>query len=299
MSMPVNAPSHGLRIASYLRTARIRQVRFCSRWLRRIAAIRSVFAMVRVVRRLPVVREFLIALTGYNRPFGSLSDAAAAMSNYENGGQTSIDYMNATSAAAQEARLSDYPALFHIRPLLPNIRRVFDLGGGVGSLLYCYSSHIDIPANVTWIVCELPRTREIGERIARERSERRLVFTDRFADAEGVDLFIACGSLHYFERPLSHLIAELTEKPRHVVVNRTPLVDGPAVATVQDGDTYRLACMLYNRRDLIRSFEAIGFELVDEWRTTEYSVIIPCYPDLSASTYCGMFFRLKADDRAQ
>jgi hypothetical protein len=34
----------------------------------------------------------------------------------------------------------------------------------------------------------------------------------------------------------------LRRKPRYVLINRAPLVEGPAFATVQDGVRYRLAC---------------------------------------------------------
>jgi putative methyltransferase (TIGR04325 family) len=278
-------------ISAAAKRARIAQIRFCSRWLRRIDAIPAGFRLIEKLRRLRAARRVLAAIVGYNRPFRTLANATAAIVGYESGGHANADYVSVTAEEAQRIRLSDYPALFHIRPLLPGIRRVFDLGGGIGGLFYCYSKYLDIPASLIWIVYDLPATREIGEQLARERSESKLVFTNRLADAEGVDLFVACGSLHYFERPLDDLIAGLASKPRYVIINRTPLVDGPTVATVQDGGTYRLACILHNRAEIIRRIEALGYELVDDWRTTELSVIIPCYPDLSAKTYSGLFFR--------
>jgi|EndMetStandDraft_4_1072995.scaffolds.fasta_scaffold16772_1 putative methyltransferase (TIGR04325 family) len=292
-SVTTREPLGTSRIAASLKRARIRQIQLCSRGLRLVDSVPRTFAVIKWLRRLPVVRTILAAMTGYNKPFSSLSNAEAAISGYEGGGHCSVEYLENTAAHGQRLQLSDYPALFYIRPLLPDIKTVFDLGGGVGSLFYSYSKYIAIPSDLTWTVYDLPKTLEIGDRIARERSERRLRFTDRITDGEGVDLFIGCGSLHYFEMPLPDLLTDLTRKPRYVLVNRTPLVDGPPVATAQDGGTYRLACKLHNRLDLIHRFEAIGYELVADWRTSEASVIIPCYPDLSAPNYSGMFFQLK------
>jgi len=51
-----------------------------------------------------------------------------------------------------------------------------------------------------------------------------------------------------------------------------------------------------NRDDLIRRFEAIGYEMVDGWRSTDSSLFIPCYPDRSVRSYSGMFFRLSDGD---
>ena len=37
---------------------------------------------------------------------------------------------------------------------------------------------------------------------------------------------------------------------------------------------------------------AIGYDLVDSWTVHELSVQIPCYPELSAPTYTGLYLRL-------
>jgi putative methyltransferase (TIGR04325 family) len=195
--------------------------------------------------------------------------------------------------AADKAYPSDYPALFHIQTVLPHLRSLFDFGGNVGNLFYCYSKYLELPPELIWTVYDLPKNNEIGEQLARNHGETRLRFTDQFSHADGTDLFIACGSLHYFEQPLALMIAGFLTKPRYVLINRTPLIDGPALATVQDGGTHRAACILYNRTHLIREFEAIGYELVDTWWATERSLIIPCYPDRSSHAYSGMFFRLR------
>jgi hypothetical protein len=52
-----------------------------------------------------------------------------------------------------------------------------------------------------------------------------------------------------------------------------------------------VACVLYNRAELITDFEAIGYE-VDSWKALEHFVKIIGKPESSAFPYSGFFFRL-------
>jgi len=82
-------------------------------------------------------------------------------------------------------------------------------------------------------------------------------------------------------------------KTSHILVNRTPLIDGPTKATVQDGGICRVACVLYNRGEFVTAFEAIGYEVVDSWKAWELSLQLVGKPEYSALPYSGFFFRLK------
>ena len=209
----------------------------------------------------------------------------------EGGGHSNANYVAAKIPEAERPREGDYAALFHINNYLSRIRTVFDLGGSVGNLFYCYSRYLKIPPNLIWTVCDLPDTNRLGEELASSNKEPHLRFTDRLSDASGTDLLVISGALHYFEQPLSQIIAGFANKPRYLLINRAALVEGTSVATVQDGDTYQLACILHNRGELVRGLEALGYELVDSWQIRGHSVIIPCYPDRSAPFYSGLFFR--------
>ncbi|MGH6829926.1 MAG: methyltransferase, TIGR04325 family, partial [Methylocella sp.] len=135
-----------------------------------------------------------------------------------------------------------------------------------------------------------------GAELAKKRNEPRVRFAAEWGEAEGVDLLITTAALHYFEKSLPAMISVLRRKPRYVLINRAPLVEGPAFATVQDGIRYRLACFLYNRDDLIQGFESLGYELIDSWQIAEpeHYVMVPCYPDRSVTAYSGLFLRLDA-----
>ncbi|MGJ4940743.1 TIGR04325 family methyltransferase [Bradyrhizobium sp. HKCCYLS1011] len=274
-----------------LRRFRLIQIQYCSRILRGVCGVPAGFAAVRAVRKLPLVRDIINALVGYNRPFLTLQDATAVIAGYEGGGHHNSSYLSVKIPEAEKPRPGDYAALFHLERVASEVHRVFDLGGSVGNLFYCYSKQLHFPSDLRWTVFDLPETNKIGAELARSIQEERLHFTDRLMDADGYDVFISSGSLHYFQQPLADILAPLAVKPRYVIVNRAPLVDVPSLATIQDGGSYRLACMLHNRAGLIKGMEQLGYELVDSWDIRERSVMIPCYPDLSAKAYSGLFFR--------
>lgn len=280
-------------MAATLNSLRRRQINFCSRWLKRLSASPTAFRFIKAIRDRPVARRLLAAAIGHNRPFSSLREAEASVAGRDGGGHRNPACGALHLSISQRARPSDYPALFHLAPLMHGIRSVFDFGGSVGNIFYCYRNYLTYSPELRWTVYDLPEVLERGENIAKERRENTLKFTARFHDANGADLFMAYGSAHYFDMPLAQMLAELDKKPRFVLVNRTPLTDGLPFATVQDGP-WLLPCMIYNREEFVRGFEKIGYEPVDIWPVPERSLILPGYPDRAVHVYSGMFFRLNA-----
>jgi putative methyltransferase (TIGR04325 family) len=170
------------------------------------------------------------------------------------------------------------------------MKRLFDVGGNVGNLYYYYTKHLQFHPDAEWLTMDLPAVVEVGRRIAKQRNASRLRFTIDFSDAEDSDLIIASGSLHYFSEPLPAMIGRLRRRPRHVLVNRTPMTARPDFATTQDAGPYRVACVVYNRAHFIKLFEDIGYSLVGQWEAPELSMRIPLHPEHSVKTYTGMFF---------
>jgi putative methyltransferase (TIGR04325 family) len=193
----------------------------------------------------------------------------------------------------KNAQPSDYPVLFYLGRLVAEPVTILDIGGSAGSLYYCYSRYVDLSHAKCWTVLELPFVAEFGRQLALERNECRLRFTSTL---EGVDsdILLASGSLHYFESPLPDLVRELPHKPKHVIINRTPLSDLPSVVTVQDAGKFLVACRIHRREELIGGMEALNYELVDSWRVPDHSIQIPFYPEYSVPEYSGLYFRLKS-----
>jgi putative methyltransferase (TIGR04325 family) len=82
-------------------------------------------------------------------------------------------------------------------------------------------------------------------------------------------------------------------KPAYILINRTPMTDGAPVATIQDLGIFRIACMIYNKAEVIRDLEQLDYDLVDEWKAAELSLEIPGYPEYRVPAYTGMFLRRK------
>lgn len=270
---------------------RLKQITWTTRWVRRVSRFKTGQRLLRSFQTLPVTGAIYRAAVAYNRPFASLEEAHRAVLPYANMGHehplTAAEHLK----FKKHNRTSDYAALFHITNILPEVHEVFDLGGCVGNLFYAYSEDIGGLSQVTWRVLDLPTHIEQGEALAKERGISQLKFTRDWSDAEGADLLIASGSLHYLETPLPKMLGELRKKPAYLLINRTPLTEGVPVAAIQDKVDYRVACMLYNRGELIRDLKQLGYVVVDEWRAPELSMEIPGYPEHRIGAYSGIFLR--------
>ena len=236
------------------------------------------------------MRPLYRALHGYRRPFMNLTEAQAAVASYARQGHENTRNVESHFELSAHARPSDYAAFFYFQPLISEMHTVFDLGGNAGNLFYCYREYLEWPSDLTWIVKDLPKNMEAGESVARERGVTALQFSDDWQRASTADLLIVSGSLHHMEKPLSQMIEELSKQPRFLLVNRTPLTEGKPVAAIQDAGDFRVACMLYNRLDFIRSLEALGYVMLDQWQAAELSLEVPGYPEDRIRAYTGIFF---------
>jgi putative methyltransferase (TIGR04325 family) len=271
----------------------MKQIRFTVRLLGAVEALPGGTRLMRGVATSPITMPILNAMLGYHRVFDSLPEAVAAARPYAEGGHEDPEHPKLHMSLADVPRPSDYAALFHMRGLIYHGAKIFDFGGSIGNLFYLYDRYLTLPSDSIWLVFDLPAWVELGRKVATNRGENRLRFTRKWEDAAGAELLIASASLHYFDTPLSQMVSELPEKPSHILINRTPLIDGPTKATVQDGGTHRVGCVLYNRAEFVTALEAIGYEVVDSWKAWELSLKLVGKLESSALPYSGFFFRLK------
>lgn len=272
-------------------TVRERQIALTGRLVKQIGRFAPGRSLLRVLQRSAVTARGYRALVGYRRPFASLAEAKLALHAYAALGHEGITNVRHHLELSERARPSDYAALFHLRPLVPDLGKVFDLGGNAGNLFYCYARYLPLRPDLRWTVLDLPANMAAGAEIARERGAAALHFAGDWTQASGVDLLLVCGSLHYFDKSLPEMVGELPVRPAHILINRTPLVEGAPAAAVQVASGFRLACMLYNRRDLLGGLEALGYRVVDEWKAPELSMDVPGYPEYSVPAYSGAFLR--------
>ncbi len=247
------------------------------------------------VRKWPLVRQAIDLAVGYNRVFPDLAAARKAATRYGMPGADSAEAARALNARLATTRPSDYPVLFHLSRLPLDGLRVFDLGGAMGNIFFLYHRYLAFPPSLRWTVHDLPGNMERGREFARRQGESRLQFTDDPHGASGHDVLLVSGALHYFDFTLADYIAGLTDRSKHVLINRTPLVDAPTAATVQyNPGVVMVPCRLLNRAELVAGMEKLGYRLVDSCARAELSIKLPYDPEYWVREYSGAYFR---DDR--
>lgn len=269
--------------------SRVRRNAWLTLQLAKLRPMRPLLRWARATRRGQRAAAWLL---GFRRPFPCREAAASEASRFLGSAHQVHKNLREHLGFAVSQRVSDYPIIFYLSRIECPFE-VFDLGGNVGNLFYCYRRYLPNIDRITWTVLDLPRTIQVGARLARRRGLLgRLGFTDDLATAGRADVLLASGSLHYFDQPLHEVLANLARRPAHVLVNRTPLTDAPTTHTVQDAGFGLAACTLHNRGDLIEGMQSLGYVLVDQWSIHEMSLDIPLYPELSVEFYSGMYFRM-------
>jgi putative methyltransferase (TIGR04325 family) len=234
----------------------------------------------------------LLRAVGHQRTFASMEEACAFAARILPDSHDHPENIELHLRLSERARPSDYPALFYLSRILPDVHSVLDIGGSVGNLFYCYSQYIDMPQQMKWNVYELPRTAAAGRKLAESRSESRLEFFDTFDSTFTPGLILFSGSLHYLDAPPADWVNRCRLKPTHIIINRTPLTESRSTVTVQDGGDFLVGCRLYSMAEVVSGLEAAGYKLVDTWSVPELSLLLPLDPKISVPAYRGMYFTL-------
>jgi putative methyltransferase (TIGR04325 family) len=190
----------------------------------------------------------------------------------------------------KSAMPSDYPVLFWLGKVLQPNAYVFDYGGHIGISFHCFERYLGYPPGIRWRVGDVQAIIEEGRRFAAERGATALSFTTEFADADGADVLLALGSLQFIEENLWQKLARLARKPRHIIISKVPLYDGPTFYTLQHtGDAvhpYRIS----NRAEFVAGIESAGYRMVDEWTNREQSCHVPFKGGTTVDAYSGFIF---------
>ncbi len=266
---------------------RSRQVRLFSRWIGAAGKSGALAPVLTLARNIPGCEALLV---GYQRCFPSLAEAKRYLGTHDMGGHNNQRNITIHKDLADEPRPSDFTVFEHLRARAKDLHSIFDLGGNIGNLYYYYPRFLALPQGFRWVVQDLSDVVAAGREIAARRPSPGLEFTAEVSAADGCDLLLASGSMHYFDEPLPDLVGRLTRKPKLVLINRSPMTDGTPFATVQDAGAYRVACMIHNRSDVIRGFEATGYRLAAQWMVTDMSLGVPFHPERSVPHYSGLLF---------
>jgi putative methyltransferase (TIGR04325 family) len=183
----------------------------------------------------------------------------------------------------------DQDAIRILGGLLPATRRVFDLGGNVGTCFYAYRTKIAYPYDLQWTVCDLPPVNEKGRALAMRRGETQLSFTEDRAAAEGADIYLANGSLPYLEETLAEILARLQAKPTHVIANRVTLSEGRTFFTLQHLGYAVMPYHIVNLKGFVDGMTAQGYRLDEHWGHDQACQVL-LRPDLKQPQLHGFHF---------
>jgi putative methyltransferase (TIGR04325 family) len=274
-----------------IRSMRISQIRGLARVLIFVGRTSRLGGkLVSCARDNRITGPILQWLLAFHGTFSNLADAKACAARYVPASHEHPIQIDLHAKFAETTRASDYPVLFFLAPFASELRTVFDLGGSIGNLFFQLDRYLKFDDELVWAVHDLPIKKQATFELAKAKSEKRIIFTEEFSSASGVDLFIVAGALHYFEPSLADLLSNLASLPKHVIVNRSPFSSGKEIFAVQDGGLWLNACKVHNVERLISGMHDLRYELVDSW-PAERMFRIPLVPEYS-ETYRGFYFRL-------
>ena len=231
--------------------------------------------------------------TGFRGVHASFAEAEQSAPPVKSLGYDAADAGGWYPAKRTGIQLEDYPVTYWLRDAFKDGSTVFEIGGHVGIAFYGFTQVMEYPAGLQWTICDVPTVAAAGEALARERGEPRLRFVTKPSDVPGADIVIAAGALQYIESPtLGETLAAMRHRPKHVLVNVTPVYDGPSFVTLQNLGNVYCPYRVFNRSEFVASLDAAGYGLIDSWQKPR-RFEIPGHPDRSFDHYSGFYFRAR------
>jgi putative methyltransferase (TIGR04325 family) len=250
--------------------------------------------------RLPVVGKVLEADYGrlfarmprnqFRGVYHSFAEAEAAIPASQRVGYDHTELAGLYRDRMNKANQSDYAVLFWLRGIMDESTFVFDFGGHVGISYHGWRRYLEYRQGMRWLVHDVPAIIKVGAELARERPSVGLEFTSDVTDARGCTVFLAAGSLQYINESLPALLARIGSLPRHLIVNKVPMYDGEAFATVQSTGRAFHAYQIYNRATFVDEVIALGYRVVDDWTNREQHCEIPFTRGRDIDAYSGYYF---------
>ena len=186
----------------------------------------------------------------------------------------------------------DYPAMFWIaQSMTEGLRTIVDLGGSVGIKYFAFGRVMAFPADLVWRVIEVPAVVERGRRLAVDKgASRSLEFSVHLADADGVDVVFASGSLQYLPQTLAQMLTSMTRKPRRIIVNTTPSHPSRSFFTLNSIGTAYCPYRVQSHEDFVTDVTREGFVLRDQWLNRGKGMFLPFESGASVDHYSGFCF---------
>jgi putative methyltransferase (TIGR04325 family) len=191
-----------------------------------------------------------------------------------------------------ELRHTDYPVLFWLKQILHETRHVVDFGGHVGLKYYSFEEYLSFPDTLRWTVCDVPAVVEAGIALAAQERVTALQFVTDFNVVSGSDVLFCSGSLQYVEESLASKLDSIKDKPRHLIVNSTPMTDGAEFFTVNNIGTAFCPYKIQNVDQFVADMRRIGYDVVDRWENHGKTCTIPYHSSHDVLHYTGFYLQL-------
>lgn len=238
--------------------------------------------------------EYRRYLPSFRNVYSNIEAALASIGEPE---KANYEYFNSTRDLDDELAKfdkvfddADYPVLFWLSQLMNSTSDLVELGGNTGWAYYSYQKYMTFPESLGWTVIETPSAVANGRQIAKTHGNTQLTFAEAIDPGSQADIFITSGALQYIDKPVAEILSGIRALPKHVIVNRTPMYDGPEYWTIQNLGPNELPYKILNRHELIESMRDIGYEIRDSWRKHR-QIDIPFYPEHQVDYFHGIYFR--------
>lgn len=250
-------------------------------------------SLLQLVGKYRVGLRLLNVMSGHRRLFRSFEEAWEWARGSTYAGHDHPDYILEHLFLSKSLRPSDYAVLYWLLRINADNPRVFDFAGNVGNLFYSYYPYLKRAGELLdWKVFDLPHTLAKGREIAANRSAPGLSFEDTLRGFSEEQTLLVSGAFHYWEASVQEFIAQFPQRPRHVILNRTPVHDTqPSFITVQHRGSYAVPCIVRNKKELASAFAAEGYVMIDQWPALELSLKMPFLPNYTVPHYSGFYFR--------
>lgn len=225
---------------------------------------------------------------------GAFASYDEALANVRAGRLAGYDHDSVapvSQAFMQERAPWDYPVLYWLQRLAPDIGCLVDAGGHVGVKYRAFAPYLDLD-RLQWVVYDLPALVRAG-RAQQRPQDRTLSFVERLEEAPSADVLLASGLLPYLREPFEELVGRLGLRPRHILLNKVVTRDGPTVVTLENFGVAEVPYQIRNVHDVPAALQALGYEIVDEWTIDQLAHRIQTHPELGRCTYRGYVARLK------
>lgn len=260
-----------------------------------VDTIEAAFPPIRAWHRFEYGQHFLRTAQWERLFSGVYPSFAAATAAIPKTRHSSYDNPESATFLGHKAaiRSTDYPVLFWLSQLLPQNPRVFDFGGYLGISYYSFERFLQYPPDLQWTIYDVPAVVSAGTALAEKKQCPQLTFTTDFSRAQNFPLLLAFGSLQFPEQTIAESLESLPTRPQHLLLNKLPLTDRETFYTLHNMGPAMSPYRIANREDFLRSLDALGYKLIDEWENPELGCIIPFHPVHSVRAFSGMYLRLR------